>query len=657
MNLDDTKEYKKIGLSNYNDFILDLYDANPIANLGADYPKKLKLPESSAGKSEKPKSTTLVKETLRLRNTALLNVKLKQKIFKWEKERFSQLKPYLPPDGTGEGSRTVINLNDEDDLGGKFKIPRFPKIPLPSLKFKPKLKTAPKPAPVLQEQPAKVRERAPVLERERTRQRERTPSFPRVIPPLFIPELFRILPRLIPRVNPIATNPTKVRQRSRIGVREQPRDLVGAKVSQPEVELARTFDGEDVISGGDVPPGSQYRRIGGSGNVDAARPARGEVDPSKLNLVDDSTTKFPTSSGSLDDAMNAGIREYYESRSSGEIFEELKKLEKIRAERNISLSSKNKMLASETENILQRILEKRFNLDANLVTRDVPDALPGTNPVTQGKLPAASNILPFDKNQVAARNDAMFDIFMDDALRGQNRSLQDAILFPETYLKGSAAELQSPLTNLIGKPPLGIRVLDKLSKPKVRAAGFAALDVGFTALDFAQRKGSGQTNLQAGVGAGGGLVGGMVAQGITAAALTKLAAASAITPIPGARPLALLLLLGAGMMGSMAGGNVADSLTGVNAGQEPKIKRNRRGRPIKSKPTPTQAPTAVEELPINSSEELEDEMIKEAFLSGALLNSGGAGMIQYVPVPFEVPVTVKVPVIPSSHWGYTLNGG
>ena len=158
MNLDDTKEYKKIGLSNYNDLILDLYDANPIANLGADYSKKLKLPESSAGKSEKPKSTTLVKETLRLRNTALLNVKLKQKIFKWEKERFSQLKPYLPlAAAPGEGSKTVINLNDEDDLGGKFKIPRFPKIPLPSLKFKPRIVL--KPAPVLQGQPAEVQEK------------------------------------------------------------------------------------------------------------------------------------------------------------------------------------------------------------------------------------------------------------------------------------------------------------------------------------------------------------------------------------------------------------------------------------------------------------------------------------------------------------------
>ena len=82
MNLDDTKEYKKIGLSNYNDLILDLYDANPIANLGADYSKKLKLPESSAGKSEKPKSTTLVKETLRLRNSTFKR-KVKQKIFKW----------------------------------------------------------------------------------------------------------------------------------------------------------------------------------------------------------------------------------------------------------------------------------------------------------------------------------------------------------------------------------------------------------------------------------------------------------------------------------------------------------------------------------------------------------------------------------------------
>ena len=54
-----------------------------------------------------------------------------------------------------------------------------------------------------------------------------------------------------------------------------------------------------------------------------------------------------------------------------------------------------------------------------------------------------------------------------------------------------------PGTNLNARKPLS-----RLNSPKVRAAGFAALDVGFTALDFAQRKGSGQTNLQAGVGAG-----------------------------------------------------------------------------------------------------------------------------------------------------------
>ena len=286
-------------------------------------------------------------------------------------------------------------------------------------------------------------------------------------------------------------------------------------------------------------------------------------------------------------------------------------------------------------------------------------ALSGTNPVTQPKF-SSSQIVPFDRGlqmgdlysmlepkAFEARSDAFADMFdVQQSGLSKIKTVDDAL------------KINQPpdLDKIINSGRLD-NLKRTLNSPKVRAGGFAALDVGFTALDFAQRKGSGQTNLQAGVGAGGGLVGGMVAQGITGAALAKLAAGTALAPVPGARPLALLLLLGAGMMGGMAGGDIADSLTGVNAGQEPKVKRDKRGRIIKSKPTPTQAPIEVEELPINSSEELEDEMIKEAFLSGALLNSGGAGMIQYVPVPFEVPVTVKVPVIPSSHWGYTLNGG
>ena len=134
MNRDETKDYKKIGLANYNDFILDLYDANPIANLGEGYSKKLKLSESSSG-DKKVGSFDLLKESLRLRNTAVLNVKLKEKIFKWEKERFSQLKPYIPPKDKDKGTKTVINIDDEEDPP-KFKLP----------KFKPKPKPKPKPS-------------------------------------------------------------------------------------------------------------------------------------------------------------------------------------------------------------------------------------------------------------------------------------------------------------------------------------------------------------------------------------------------------------------------------------------------------------------------------------------------------------------------------
>lgn len=138
MNRDETKDYKKIGLANYNDFILDLYDANPIANLGEGYSKKLKLSESSSG-NKKIGSFDLLKESLRLRNTAVLNVKLKEKIFKWEKERFSQLKPYIPPKDKDEGTKTVINIDDDEDPP-KLKLPKFRK---PKPKPKPPGETSP----------------------------------------------------------------------------------------------------------------------------------------------------------------------------------------------------------------------------------------------------------------------------------------------------------------------------------------------------------------------------------------------------------------------------------------------------------------------------------------------------------------------------------
>ena len=96
-----------------------------------------------------------------------------------------------------------------------------------------------------------------------------------------------------------------------------------------------------------------------------------------------------------------------------------------------------------------------------------------------------------------------------------------------------------------------------------RIGGIA--NIAFTGLDFAMRKGEGQTNLQAGVGAAGGLVGGL--GGMKAgAALGTLIAPGVGTLIGGA--------LG-GIAGSMLGGGLADRATGVTGRLKEEEQRTR----------------------------------------------------------------------------------
>lgn len=87
---------KQFGLTEYNDIILSLYDANPIASVG-DSVKKAPEPEN---KSEKPKSSkvgskSLAKETYKMRLAAIANLKLTKRMFEYEKQRFKQLEVSL----------------------------------------------------------------------------------------------------------------------------------------------------------------------------------------------------------------------------------------------------------------------------------------------------------------------------------------------------------------------------------------------------------------------------------------------------------------------------------------------------------------------------------------------------------------------------------
>ena len=118
---------KQIGLTEYNDAILSIYGANPVATL-----KKAKGATTTAPdlkkdpqKKKQPKTGTLLKETLRLRNTAVLNLKLAKKIQKYEKQRLTGLKTLLDKDETSEqkGNASEEERNSKKKLKPKTKIP------------------------------------------------------------------------------------------------------------------------------------------------------------------------------------------------------------------------------------------------------------------------------------------------------------------------------------------------------------------------------------------------------------------------------------------------------------------------------------------------------------------------------------------------------
>jgi hypothetical protein len=123
---------KQFGLTEYNDVILSLYDANPIASVG-DSVKK--APESQ-NKSEKPKgpiprkvgSKSLVKETYKMRLAAVANLKLRKRMFEYEKQRFKQLTVdfgKLSNSSDEDVSLKAKKIDVEKDKKGGFGLGKF----------------------------------------------------------------------------------------------------------------------------------------------------------------------------------------------------------------------------------------------------------------------------------------------------------------------------------------------------------------------------------------------------------------------------------------------------------------------------------------------------------------------------------------------------
>jgi murein DD-endopeptidase MepM/ murein hydrolase activator NlpD len=84
---------KQLGLQEYNDIVLSMYDANPIVNISESIKKTEELanPEPEERKPKKVGSNLLRKETYKLKLAAVANFKLTKRIFSYEKRRLKQL--------------------------------------------------------------------------------------------------------------------------------------------------------------------------------------------------------------------------------------------------------------------------------------------------------------------------------------------------------------------------------------------------------------------------------------------------------------------------------------------------------------------------------------------------------------------------------------
>ena len=118
-------------------------------------------------------------------------------------------------------------------------------------------------------------------------------------------------------------------------------------------------------------------------------------------------------------------------------------------------------------------------------------------------------------------------------------------------------------------PTGGLRRPGALPKGRLPRVG-GPLNAAFAGVDFAMRKGSGQTNLQAGVGAGAGLLGSLGGMKAGAAAGGAIGALfGGVGAIPGA---AIGGLLGS-LLGGTLGAGIADNITGADGRRKQETQR------------------------------------------------------------------------------------
>ena len=210
------KYAKDLGLKTYNSIIQDIYDANPAVQMANGNEKE----EQKYKQTKKnPTSRVLLKETLRLRNTSVLLLKQKEMIFRYEKERLSQLKVSLPPFDDDIDPNIICECPEEEEIDTSFNFPRlrfniakfFATVPAIQLQPQTQPQTQPETQPQGegQRQPQGEGQRQPGGERQPQGEPPGIPGIPRRRPGPGFPRIpFPRLPPLFPpRIPGLAFNP------------------------------------------------------------------------------------------------------------------------------------------------------------------------------------------------------------------------------------------------------------------------------------------------------------------------------------------------------------------------------------------------------------------------------------------------------------------
>ena len=565
---------KEIWTNNYNEYILDLYDANPMVQKPNGTTKKAPEPDKNPRKTQaSPKEsfgdlTTIVNESLRLRNTAVLNVKLAEQIFRWEKERLAKIKPFPDPkDDDDEGGEIIIEDIDKDD----FKFPKFPKFKLPKPpKPKTKPKTKPDPGPV------------------------RTPrwEFPKIpVIPFPLPRLPNLDGVMGFAARPAFTAPALVTYKElaknnsvfyRTFVRP---DYVGtdsARQVETQTEVEVESDGSDTRS---------RSRSGGRRVSD--REVRGDADGGGGRSTT-ATMEKPRAGGGGSGGNNPkkvirgkrGNIFFGEDNDSAfnrqflnQNIEDLQKALNDRVSKRIrtnplSPPTAEEQLLKDAIN-MKKMMDRMLNSGAisrkndlswmnetpEKPTKKIQKRLPGTNPNT---IPRISSSLTSGKK-------------IQKRLPTPNSPL-DLLLYQTIAVSAADMKALSGNRNLsnIPDPITGELPTDKIFRQnltrrgRLKAGGLAltGLDIGLTALDFMDRKAGGQSDLQAPVGAGSSFVWRPIFGGVAASKTATALSPLLFTPVPGSRVLygAAVFLAGliGGTIGSYGTGTVADMITGAD---------------------------------------------------------------------------------------------